>query len=487
MSNWKVDFSQELVKISSDFKMKDHRAFIFWFIKATEDLPNEAVNERITDRNKDAGSDAILFDINTKTIKVIQSKYTPNIGETPFNKDELNKLNKVCDYLLGRADYEDLRGYIHKGLKDKLDVAIRLVKEENYQLRPIFITTHKRNENYKIFDNQDFPIQIIASKEIEIKYNEWLHGHTPELGELDFEYLGLMEGPKEPNSYLVNMKSNELRKKYRLFKDKLFSRNVRIYQQKYKPNKAIKETLTQNPHNFWYFNNGITILAERITLKEDDKTIILKNPQIINGCQTVTTIGENKESEVYLFVKVVEIEDNISNQYLIDGIIEANNRQTPVDERMLKSNHPLQVRLQREVENWDYYYERKEGQYNEEKAKSKRVAELSLIKNINLIKSKIALVKAPHYSFSKEDDLFSIYFNDVFQDTNSCMDYLIPYLLWEWIEWIGRNYNRGKIRKSFHRISSWHILRFIYDNNLNLVNNSKTIQNLKLLTNQSIK
>lgn len=481
MSNWKVDFIQELSKISSNLRMRDHRAFIFWYIKATEDLPDDDVNERITDRSRDAGSDAVFPDHNTKTIKIIQSKYTPNIGETPFNKDELNKLNKVCDYLLGKADYEELREYIHKGLKEKLDVAIRLIKEENFQIKPIFITTHKENPNYGIYDNGEFPIQILAAKEIAIKYNEWLHGHTPELGELDFEYIGLMEGPKDPTAYLVNIKSKELRNKYRLHKDNLFSRNVRIYQEKYKSNKAIKETLMQKPHNFWYFNNGITVLSERVTLKEDERKIILKNPQIINGCQTVTTIGENKESESRLFVKIVEIEDNISNQYLIDGIIEANNRQTPVDERMLKSNHPLQVKLQREFETLGYYYERKEGQYNEERAKSKRVAELYLIKNINLIKSQIALVKEPHYSFSKENDLFSVHFNDVFQDTNSCRDYLIPYLLWKRVEYIGGNYNRGKARKGFHKISSWHILRLIFDNNLNLKNNSKAIENLKRL------
>ena len=255
------------------------------------------------------------------------------------------------------------------------------------------------------------------------------------------------------------MKSSELRKKFRVFKDKLFSRNVRIYQQKYKPNKAIKDTLINNPNNFWYFNNGITMLAQRITLREEDKKFILKNPQIINGCQTVTTVGEDKESEACLFVKIVEIEDTIENQYLIDGIIEANNRQTPVDERMLKSNHPLQVKLQRELETLGYYYERKEGQFAEEKAKSKRVSELYLIKNIDLIKSKIALIKTPNYAFSKEDDLFSAYFSDVFQERNSCMDYLIPYLLWEWVVWIGRNYHRGKARRSFHKIVSWHVLR----------------------------
>lgn len=481
MTSWKVDFIQELSKICSELRMRDHRAFIFWYIKATEDLPNEDVNERITDRSKDAGSDAVYPDYNTKTIKVIQSKYSPNIGESPFNKDELNKLNKVCDYILGKADYEELRDYIHKGLKERLDVAVRLVKEESFQVKPIFITTHRENPNYKIYDNSDIPIQVLSSKEIEIKYNEWLHGHTPELGELDFEYVELMHGPENPKAYLAILKTTVLREKYRKYKDTLFSRNVRIYQEKYKPNKAIKDTLTDKPHYFWYFNNGITILTERITPKDDERKLVLKNPQIINGCQSVTTIGESKESDALLFAKIVEIEDNISNQLLIDGIIEANNRQTPVDERMLKSNHPLQVKLQRELETLGYYYERKEGQYNEEKAKSKRIKEMYQVKNIDLIKSKIALVKEPHYAFSKEDDLFSNHFNDVFKDTNSCMDYLIPYLLWDWLQYFGGQYNRGKARKGFHKLVAWHLLRLIFDFNFIIKNNSRTTHNVKLL------
>lgn len=142
-------------------------------------------------------------------------------------QDELNKLHKICDYLLGKADYEELRDYIHKGLKEKLDVAIRLIKEEDYQVKPIFITTHRENPNDRIYNNAEIPIQILAVKEIEIKYNEWLHGHTPELGDLDFEYVQLMDGPKNPTAYLAIMKSIVLRDKYRNHKDTLFSRNVR--------------------------------------------------------------------------------------------------------------------------------------------------------------------------------------------------------------------------------------------------------------------
>jgi hypothetical protein len=83
MANWKIDFIQELEKISSKFKMKDYHAFIFWYIKATTNLQSDdGINDLITDRSKDGGSDAIFPDFATKTIKIIQSTELVNRNET---------------------------------------------------------------------------------------------------------------------------------------------------------------------------------------------------------------------------------------------------------------------------------------------------------------------------------------------------------------------------------------------------------------------
>lgn len=485
MANWKTSFLQEIDEICNRFKIKDYRAFVFWYIKDTENFSDNDIFELITDRGKDAGSDAVIIDHNIKTIKIIQSKFSREIGISPFNKDELNKLNKVYDYLTGTSDYYELRDYIHASLKEKLDKAIRLIKEDGYKVKLYFITTNKSNPNYSIYDNEHQKIEIISVRELERKYEEWRHGHTPELGDIEINYLEIMEGPKKPDSYLINISSEILRKEYLKFKDKLFSRNVRIfYSETKKPNKAIKKTLIEQPQNFWYFNNGITILSEKVNLQKEDKKIILKNPQIINGCQTVSTIGENRPSQSCLFAKIVEIGDSVINQELIDGIIEANNRQTPVDERMLKSNHPLQVRLQRNIDPLGYYYERKEGQYREEKAKSPRIGKLKCIKNIDLIKCNIALIKLPHNAHSHEDDLFSVNFNDIFKDEKTSMDYLIPDIIWVYIDGIGKNY-RGDKRKRFHRLASFHILRIVYDFCSDLNNNLKLNELFKRLTGKS--
>ncbi len=467
MFNWKDSFLQELQEVCAKHKITDFSAFIFWYIKATENFPDSKIMEEtiITDRSRDASCDAVIIDHDMKIVKIIQSKFTQKIGESSYNKDELNKLNSVYDYLTGKKDYDILREYIHKNLKEKLDKAIRFVKDNGYGVKLYFITTHKSNPNSNIYDNLESQINILSSKEIERKYGDWRHGHTPELGEIEVPYQNLMEGPLDPKSYVVILKSEVLRKEYLKWKDKLFSRNVRIFYgiSAKKPNKYMKKTLSDEPQNFWYFNNGITILSEKVTPKKEDQKIILKNPQIINGCQTVSVIGETRQNDAFLFVKIIEIGDDLINQNFIDGIIEANNRQTPVDERILKSNHPLQVKLQRNLESLGFYFERKEKQFKEEKAKSNIIAKLDCIKNIDLVRCNIAIIKSPHISHAKEDELFSNYFDQVFLENNSTLDYLIPYLIWKEIEWIGKNY-RGDSRKRFHKLASFHVLRMVYDN-----------------------
>ncbi len=476
MKDWKTSFIEDLNKICEKKHVKDYDAFVFWYLKQTTDLSEAEIEETITNRSKDGGVDAIVIDKKLKVIKIIQSKYTTSIGEFPFVKDELTKLNHIRDCLQGKRDIEDLKKYVHNFLRRKLDEAIKLMKEDEYSLKLYFITTHKNNPNYSVYANDENPVEIVSARDIQNKYEEWRHGHTPELGEVELSFHNIMEAPpSDKKAYLVNLNTLELRNLYKKFGEKIFDRNVRIFYGDKKPaNKNMIATLSKDPDNFWYFNNGITILSPNVAINE--KKLVLKDPQIINGCQTVTVLGttENTKSS-FVFAKIVEIGDNLLNQNLIDGIIEANNRQTPVDERMLKSNHPLQVKLKNELESLGFYYERKEKQYDAEKSKSNKIAKLDRIDNLLLVRSNITIIKAPHVAHADEKDLFSQNnFESVFTEGKHFLDYLLPYLVWSEVNYIGKNY-RGDDRRRFHKLASWHVLRIIYDNCHDLNNPSKTL------------
>ena len=81
----------------------------------------------------------------------------------------------------------------------------------------------------------------------------------------------------------------------------LFQENIREYLGTQGINNGIIRTLKDknDRENFFYYNNGITIICENCDklkdYEKDHKNIYgfkLKNPQIVNGCQTVNSIAE---------------------------------------------------------------------------------------------------------------------------------------------------------------------------------------------------
>jgi hypothetical protein len=482
MASWKDSFLKEIEEISSKNKIKEHEAFIFWFLSASENLKYYEVRERIIDRNDGSRCDAVYIDDKLRSVKIVHADYSSKIGEAQYPKEEILALCGLYDYVVGKKEYAEVAQYLPKQLKDKVELAHRRIAENNYSVRVQYITTRKDNPNGHEFDNGEYNIEIRSAKEIERMYEEWRHGHVPDMGDVSLSFEHILEASAEqnpaPKSYIIHVNTNELRDIYGKWKEKLFSRNVRIfYGGTKKANKEMERTLAGEPEHFWYYNNGVTILSEKVTVKSRDKKIILKNPQVINGCQTISTIGETnkkKDGSAYILAKIIEIPDDSENQVFIDGIIQANNRQTPVDERILKSNHPLQVALQRQLteEPWNYYLERKEGQYKLEKARSQMLNGLTCLKNIELVKAAITVKRAPHIAHESEDELFSTHFSSVFVDDKPTVDYLLPYLLWQNIIKIGKNHNQGG-RGQFNKLASYHILKMVYDTCPNLRDNTK--------------
>jgi hypothetical protein len=74
--------------------------------------------------------------------------------------------------------------------------------------------------------------------------------------------------------------------------DFLYEKNVRKFLgNKRKVNKGIEHTIENHPERFGLYNNGITIVAEGVTRDAaNSNKLSLKNPFIVNGCQTTRSI-----------------------------------------------------------------------------------------------------------------------------------------------------------------------------------------------------
>ena len=181
--------------------------------------------------------------------------------------------------------------------------------------------------------------------------------------------------------------------------DKIYSKNVRQFLRlTNKVNKGIAETLVHNPEMFGLYNNGITVVAERV-IDQGPTEKELVDPYIVNGCQTTKTIwetfnkvlraGGSSESDAnkrqremwgngLLIIKVVDatqISDAInSNEALIDRITRFTNNQTAVRAEDF-------LTLERDVRDWQrsfhleygIYLEVQKGAWSSQKTIQKRL------------------------------------------------------------------------------------------------------------------
>ena len=147
----------------------------------------------------------------------------------------------------------------------------------------------------------------------------------------------------------------------------LFEANVRDYQGHNQVNDEIQESLQNtSAEDFWWLNNGVSILATEASL--GGKTLTIKNPQIVNGLQTSTEVhkyckdigGAKLESEwrTMLIRVMVPTEDDSR-----DRIIKATNRQTVVPLASLKATHKIHRLIEEHLKHKGLFYDRRKNYY----------------------------------------------------------------------------------------------------------------------------
>ncbi len=147
----------------------------------------------------------------------------------------------------------------------------------------------------------------------------------------------------------------------------LLDANVRDYQGLNNVNKAILDTLANNHEDeFWWLNNGVTILARGISLVSQVE-FRLEDPKIVNGLQTSreifdyfkanpANIANDKRS---VLVRVISTDEESSR----DKIILATNSQTTIPPASLRATDPIHFQIELYCKKKGLYYDRRKNQY----------------------------------------------------------------------------------------------------------------------------
>lgn len=147
----------------------------------------------------------------------------------------------------------------------------------------------------------------------------------------------------------------------------VFDDNIRDFLgNKNQVNNEIAQTLLEkNPNSFCMFNNGITIIAEKIQIT--GATVILTDYQIVNGCQTSHILYTNRNldgiDDLMIPIRLIGTND----ETIRNRITKATNSQTSIKPEQLEALSDFQKNLEVFYNTFDekdrLYYERRTGQY----------------------------------------------------------------------------------------------------------------------------
>ncbi|MGW6698252.1 AIPR family protein [Nocardia sp. NPDC055049] len=139
----------------------------------------------------------------------------------------------------------------------------------------------------------------------------------------------------------------------------LFSANIRNPLGRTPINNELITTLTEEPANFWYFNNGVTVLCEEVERTAHNMrsphnrplSLMLRGASVVNGAQTVKSIAEavrhdDAAGEAQVSVRIIVTG---AAKDFAKRTTQATNRQNRVEARDFIALEPLHAAIMEEM------------------------------------------------------------------------------------------------------------------------------------------
>jgi AIPR protein len=210
-----------------------------------------------------------------------------------------------------------------------------------------------------------------------------------------------------------------------VIRQSLFNDNVRDYQGSNNVNREIEETVQKEPDKFSLLNNGVTVVCDEFV--PSNRRITIKNPQIVNGCQTSHVLFNAATSssdikKILLQVKIIATED----LEIINDIVRGTNRQNTVLEEAFESTRKFHKDLEEFFNvmvvpsRGRIYYERRSRQYQYDP----RIKQTEKV-NLRILTQYFVgmFLNLPHMSHRHEAKLLQEFESKIYLDTQSKLPY----------------------------------------------------------------
>lgn len=453
MADKQLTNSQILIKecVAQSFRDSDEyddEASFFEYFSSSQilkdyDLSDDEIENGIVGSSGDGGCDSIYIFLNKNLVLpdqidsitpskeskvemvIIQSKRETSFKESAIQnwKDVSNNLlslsNSLSDFTTRynddvRESFGFFRDLYTKLLTSKVKLEFKYiyvsyaeelhpnVKQQAEELKGLVC---------KLFPNAKVNIEFVGAAELYDKYNTPAEtivnlplAEVPIALGKNKNYVGLVS-LKDYYRFIVS-EDNILRRKF-------FEANVRDYQGRNNVNSRIRETLeTGQSEDFWWLNNGITILTSEAMLV-NNRELQLTNPEIVNGLQT--------SNEIYLYFKNnLSLLDSEIRNVLVriivpdseesrDNIIFATNNQTSIPKASLRVTDLIHLQIELYLKGRGLFYDRRKNYYKNQGKKPSEIIGVSFLGQclITLFLKKPDYARARPSTILTDDDSYN--------------------------------------------------------------------------------
>lgn len=443
--------------IEQEFQNNDNYSSIsdyFEFFSASQILKNQGlsddeVDNGIVGKGLDGGCDSIYLFLNNLLITpdvvehisapkdsilemiIIQSKKTTSFGEDAVMKwktisGNLLDLSKTTTDFMTRYNADVLEAFTtFRDTYTRLITSRVKLKFKFYyatlasELHPNVIRqAEELKDTIKgLFPNAVVEVIFVDSDALFDMYNAVIENRV------NLKFADIPISPNQKNYIaLVDLKSyfnfivndeGDVRKSF-------FDSNVRDYQGKNNVNSSISETLHRADDNdFWWLNNGVTVLASEATLV-NNRELQIVNPEIVNGLQTSMEIynyfSENREaleSEKRSILLRIIVPDNEESR---DQIIFATNNQTNIPKATLRVTDPIHLQIEMYFKSRGLFYDRRKNYYKNQGRKPAEIVGVSFLAQCLIT----IFLKKPDYARARPSTLLNDEktYNELYEKNN---------------------------------------------------------------------
>lgn len=360
--------------------------------------PAEA-GSAITDGTLDNGIDAIHFDPLGKVLYIVQAKWHSD-GNGSFDRADVLKLTKGFDDL-ANLDFDRFNAKVKQR-----ETVIRQAFNDS-QATFVLVLIHTGQHDLAVEpardlqDKLDFyndstnpdAIELLDARILKQSEVHAMLARGTQGAPIDLE-VAVQQWGEASSPYAVygQVAASDVARWWTDHYPQIVSQNIRMFLgSDTEVNLGLQQTLLSEPHHFWHFNNGITVLCREIRPKlvggksKETGFFTCTDVRIVNGAQTAGSIKfafdkrPEQVEQAKVQVRFIAVADT-EPVTLRNAITKATNTQNRINRQDFVALDPEQLRLKTElaIDGLIYTYKSSEATIRDQKSTDLEEATVAL-------------------------------------------------------------------------------------------------------------